>query len=171
MGANLLPFSFPKSTKIASKIDLKMHQIFDCFLHRFFLHFGSILGPKLGPCWPHFPPKWGGPVARRPSFCWVYVIFRFLGRPGPLLAPFGLDFGRFEPRFRRCFLLHVGGFWTRFAYQVLYNFGTFLIVIFTAPTSNLRGGLVGLGEEQRILVKVKNILTIHICRLTVCDAA
>ena len=48
----------------------------------------------MGPCWPHFRSKWGGPVARSPLFCWVYVIFRFFGRPGPLLAPFGLDFGK-----------------------------------------------------------------------------
>ena len=34
-------------------------------------------------------------MARHPPFCWVYVIFRFFGRPGPLLAPFGLDFRRF----------------------------------------------------------------------------
>ena len=78
-----------------------MHQIFDRFLHRFFLHFGSILGPKLGPCWPHFPPKWGEAIGRRPPFCCVYVIFRFFGRPGPLLAQFGLDFGGFGPPFWR----------------------------------------------------------------------
>ena len=95
------PFSLPKSTKIASKIDPKMHQIFDRFLHRFFLHFGSILGPKLGPCWPHFRLKWGKAVGRRPPFCWVYVIFRFFGRPGPLLAPFWLDFGGFGAPFWR----------------------------------------------------------------------
>ena len=100
-GANLLPFSIPKSTKIASKTDLERHQFFDRFLHRFFIDFGSILGPKLGPCWPHFPPNWGEAVARRPPFCWVYVIFRFFGRPGPLLAQFGLDFGRFGPPFWR----------------------------------------------------------------------
>ena len=98
-GANLAPFCFPKSTKILPKIDPKMHQIFDRFLHRFVLHFGSILGPKLGPCWPHFPPKWKSAVGRRPPLCWVYVIFRFFGRPGPLLARFGLDFGRFGPPF------------------------------------------------------------------------
>ena len=93
LGANMAPFWLPKTFQILPKIDPKMHQIFDRFLHRFFLHFGSILGPKLGPCWPHFPPKWGDPVWRRPPFCWVYLIFRFLGRPGPLLAQFGLDFG------------------------------------------------------------------------------
>ena len=34
-------------------------------------------------------------MRRHPPFCWVYVIFRFFGRPGPLLALFGLDFRRF----------------------------------------------------------------------------
>ena len=53
------------------------------------------------PCWPHFLSKWGRAVARRPLFCWVYVIFRFFGRPGPLLAQFGLDFGGFGPPFWR----------------------------------------------------------------------
>ena len=48
-GANLASFSVPKSIKIVPKIDFKMHQIFDWFLHRFFDHFSSILGPKLGP--------------------------------------------------------------------------------------------------------------------------
>ena len=95
LGANLPPFSFPKSTKILSKIDFKRHLFFDRFLHRFFLHFGSILGSKLGPCWPHFPLKWGEGVGRRPNFCWVYVSFRFFGRPGPLLAQFGFDVERF----------------------------------------------------------------------------
>ena len=55
----------------------------------------------MGPCWPHFPQKWGAAVRRRPPFCWVYVIFRFFGRPGPLLARFGLDFGGFGPPFWR----------------------------------------------------------------------
>ena len=36
-----------------------------------------------------------------PLPCWVYVIFRFFGRPGPLLAQFGLDFGGFGPPFWR----------------------------------------------------------------------
>ena len=101
LGANMAPFWLPKTFQILPKIDPKMHQICDRFLHRFFLHFGSILGPKLGPCWPHFPPKWAGPVGPHPPFCWAYVIFRFLGRPGPLLAPFGHDFGGFGPPFGR----------------------------------------------------------------------
>ena len=47
-------------------------------------------------------------MERRPLFCWVYVIFRFGGPPGPLLAPFGLDFGGLGARFWK-FL--VPGFW------------------------------------------------------------
>ena len=34
-------------------------------------------------------------MACSPLFCWVYVLFRFFGRPDPVLAPFGLDLGGF----------------------------------------------------------------------------
>ena len=34
-------------------------------------------------------------MGRQPVFCWVDVIFRFVGRPGPFLAPFGEVRGRF----------------------------------------------------------------------------
>ena len=87
-GANLAPFWLPKSSKILPKIDPKRHQFFDRFLHRFFIDFGSFLEANLGPCWRLFRPKWGDPVGRHLVFCWVDVIFRFVGRPGPLLAPF-----------------------------------------------------------------------------------
>ena len=67
---------------------------------------GSIWEANLEPCWPHFPPKWWSAVARRPLFCWGYVIFRSFGHPGPLLAPFWEGwgsifrfFGRFGGRF------------------------------------------------------------------------
>ena len=60
LGANLPPFSFPKSTKIASKTDLERHRFFDRFWHRFFHDFCSIWEANLGPCWPHFRLKWGG---------------------------------------------------------------------------------------------------------------
>ena len=60
------------------------------------------------PCWPQFPPKWGGAVERRPLFCWVYVAFRFWGCPGPLLVQLGsileglgLDFEGFWAPFWR----------------------------------------------------------------------
>ena len=61
-GANMAPFWFPKSSKILPKIDPKMHQIFDRFWHRFFIDFCSFLEANLGPCWPHFRPKWGGRI-------------------------------------------------------------------------------------------------------------
>ena len=70
---------------------------FDRFLDRFFIDLGSVLEANLEPSWPHFPPRWRYAVARQPHFCWVYVTFRFFARPGPILAQFGLDFGRFEP--------------------------------------------------------------------------
>ena len=53
------------------------------------------------PCWPLFPLKLGKAVATRPPFCWVYVIFRFFGRPGSLLAQVSLDFGWFDLPFWR----------------------------------------------------------------------
>ena len=58
-----------------------------------------------------FSSKMKGAVARRPLFCWVYVLFRFFGRPGSLLAQFGLDFGGFGPPFWRFFdsILEVSG--------------------------------------------------------------
>ena len=86
LGANMAPFWLPKTFQILPKIDPKMHQIFDRFLHRFFLHFGSILGPKLGPCWPHFPPKWGGPVEGRPLLCCAGFFSGFF-RAGPWGTP------------------------------------------------------------------------------------
>ena len=110
----MLPFSLQKSTKIASKIDLGRHQFFDRFLHRIFIDFCTILEANLAPCWPHFRSKWGGPVACSPLFCWVYVLFRFFGRPGPLLAPFGLDLGRSGARFWKVFGVDFGRFWARF---------------------------------------------------------
>ena len=106
LGANLPPFSSPKSTKILSKIDFKRHLFFDRFLHRFFIHFSSNLGLNLEPCWPLFRTKRRECLGCSPLFCWVYVTFRFFGRPGPVLAPFGLDFGRFCAPFSK--------FWARF---------------------------------------------------------
>ena len=92
-GANLPPFSFQKSSKIVSDTDLERHRFFDRFLHRFFPHFVSILGPKLGPCWPHFRSKWGEGINPSHFFVGSMLFFGFLGRPGPLQAPFWLDFG------------------------------------------------------------------------------
>ena len=63
------------------------------------------------PCWSHFRSKRRDAVKGPPLFCCVYVIFRFFGRPGPLLARFGLDFGGFGPPFWRLLdsILEVSG--------------------------------------------------------------
>ena len=120
-------------------------------LAQFGLDFGSIWEANLEPSWPHFRPKWGNAVGRRPLFCWVYVIFRFFGRPGPLLAQFGLDFGRVWASILEVFGLHFGGFWSRFGSHVACNFGTFLSCSFLKLPLVLCGaGLVGLREAQRI---------------------
>ena len=65
--------------------------------YRFLLVFGGQLGAMLAT----FSTKMGQPCGDPPPFCWVYVIFRFFGRPGPLLAPFWLDFGGFGAPFWR----------------------------------------------------------------------
>ena len=47
------------------------------------------------------------PSSRRVCvFCWVYVLFRFLGRPDHILAPFCLHLGRSG--------LHLGSIWEVF---------------------------------------------------------
>ena len=38
-------------------------------------------------------------MERRPPFVGSMLFFDLFGRPGPLLAQFGLDFGRFGPPF------------------------------------------------------------------------
>ena len=81
LGANLPPFSLPKSTKIASKIDLERHRFFDRFWHRFFIDFGSIWEPILRPCWPLFRAQ-NGPPSRYSPLC-LHV-----GSMLSLLAPF-----------------------------------------------------------------------------------
>ena len=59
----MAPFWNLKSPKIPPKSDPKRHRNFDRFLLRFFVHFGSLLGANLGPCWPPFSRQ-DGP--RRP---------------------------------------------------------------------------------------------------------
>ena len=92
-GDNVPPFPLPRSIKIASKPHLGRHRCFDQSWHRSFNDLNSMLETNLAPCWPLFPSKCGSAVARSPLFCWVYVLLPFFGQPGPLLAPFGLDFG------------------------------------------------------------------------------
>ena len=105
-GANLAPFWDQKSTKIGPKIDPKRHRFFDRFLHRFFLDFGSLLGPKLGPCWPHFPQKRATLWYAAILFVGSMSFFDFL----VVLAPSWLDLGSILEGLG----LHFGGFWTPF---------------------------------------------------------
>ena len=109
----MAPFCLQKSIKIAPKTDSKRHQTFDRFLLRFSLHFGSVLGTKLGPCWPLFRSKCGSAKGTRPFSCWVYVLFNFFRRSDPILDPFwrlwtpsGLDFEgvwtHFGPKLALC---------------------------------------------------------------------
>ena len=78
LGANMAPFCLPKSTKILPKIDPKMHQIFDRFLHRFF----SILAPTWDPTWGHvghmFVQNWARRLATTLSWFSKKVWARFL---------------------------------------------------------------------------------------------
>ena len=127
-GANLVPFSLPKSTKILPKTDPKMHQIFDRFLHRFWLHLGTQLGAMLAT----FSEKRGAGEKCSPLPCWVFVIFRFFGRHGPLLAQFGLDFGRVWASILEVFGPNLALCWARLAQELAHD------------------GLVGLCGAQRI---------------------
>ena len=99
--ANMPPFFDQKSTNNLPKIDPKRHHFFDRFLDRFFIDVCSMLEANLAPCWPLFRLKYGGAVVRKGAFCWICLLFRFLGRPGPFLAPSGLDLGGFGPPFWR----------------------------------------------------------------------
>ena len=142
-GANMLPFFLQKSLKFLPKIDSKMHHFFDRFWHRFLSDFDSILEANLEPCWPLFRSKYGGRIWRMGGWCWVYLLFRFFGRPGPLLAPSGLDLGGFGPPFWR--------FWCPSSSQ----FPSFLHPLFQQPwpyvkaSSQLKSGLWWAGGVTR----------------------
>ena len=152
-GANLAPFCLPKSTKILSKIDPKMQQFFDRFLHRFFIDFWSILEPNLGPCWPLFRLKRGAAVRVRPLFCCV-TFFE------------SIFFRNVDP-----FWLHVAPFWCQVG-SILApcccHFGAKLAVSWaTWPHELALDGLVGLREASRISISGKRV-SIHCCVLLVC---
>ena len=63
----------------------------------FYIVFFTFWAPFWEPSWGHvghfFGQKGGGAVKSQPLLCWVFVIFRFLDRLGPILAPFWLHFG------------------------------------------------------------------------------
>ena len=91
-----------------------------------------------------FSSKMGGPVGFRPLYCWVYVIFRFFGRPGPLLAQVGLDFGRFGPRLWRFMGSILEGSGHDLGPMCSPIWVRFWLLFFKAPTGNLRaGGVTG----------------------------
>ena len=97
-----LHFPSPNPLKSLRKLDPKMHQIFDGFLHRFFVHFSSNLGPKLGPCWPLFPPKTGGAICPLLGFLPTWLLEppgdpfgTHFGLLGGALGPFRIYFGPF----------------------------------------------------------------------------
>ena len=154
LGANMAPFWLPKSSQILPKIDPKMHQIFDRFWHRFFIDFWSFLEANLEPCWPLFRSKHGNRERAVGGLCWVYLLFRFLGRPGPLLAPCGLDlrgFGapcwRFVLRFCVDLASQLGAMMATFSFKMSGRCGT--------PAWSLKGwwGYAKRKECKLIIVK------------------
>ena len=102
-------------------VDPKMYQKNDRFWDRFFDHLGSILGTKLGQCWPRFRPNgaalWkSAPFLLRWNFRFDilrrgpmgYSIFGAVGRWGtPFLAPGGDG----VPRFWLHFCAKLALFW------------------------------------------------------------
>ena len=138
-GANLIYFAFQHTPKSLQKPTPRGTKILIDFYFVFFLVFGSVLGAKSGPRWLHFRTKWGDPVGCSPLFCWVYVIFRFFGRLGAILAPFWLHFGASGPNLA----------------SILEVFGSILAPCwrYVGPLGRKKlalEGLVGLREAQRI---------------------
>ena len=116
-GATKLPFSFQNPPKSLRKSILEGIRFLIDFSIDFLMDFCWIWGGNLAPCWPLFPSKCGSAVARSPLFCWVYVLLPFFGQPGPLLAPFGLDFGGSGLDFQ--------GFWLPFSSHFLFFWTAF----------------------------------------------
>ena len=78
----------------------------------------------------------------------VYVLFRFLGRPGPVLAPFGLDLGRSGARFWMVFGLDFRRCWALFWKFLMTGMTEWSFAPFCWRL--VLDGLVGLREAQRI---------------------
>ena len=101
-GANLAPFSLPKSMKIHPKIDPKMDQFCDRFGDGFFIDLESILKANLGPCWPlksirNCPRRpQDAPKTRLGAIVSIFgVLTASWHHLGSILEGFGLHFGRF----------------------------------------------------------------------------
>ena len=125
--------------KITAKIDPKMHQFFNRFLHRLFLHSSSNLEPKLGPCWPLFRLNRGEAVRGRPLFCCDAFLNRFFWKYWSQEA---MGYPVFGPQVRwgTPFLVD---FWTQFGANSAPSWATLVqeLVLY---------GLVGLREASRI---------------------
>ena len=133
----MAPSWFQKSSKNLSKINPENHQNVDLFLDRFLDHLGSILGPKLGPCWRHFRPKWGKATGVLPLLRCVGVFFRFLGAAGRWGTPFFRFFGWSWPHLGSIF----GSFWLHVGAKLALCWGLL---------AHSLGGLVGLREAKGI---------------------
>ena len=75
----MAPFCFPKCSQILSKINPKMHQIFDRFLHRFFYRFLVDLGGRVGAMLATFSAKMEVRESTPPLFllglCYFSIFF------------------------------------------------------------------------------------------------
>lgn len=94
-GANLVPFSLPKSTEIPSKIDPARSQNFERSLLWFFPFWFSF-EIQLGATLPTSSPKMDDANRGYPLLCCVR-FFLFSRRPGATLAPFWLHSGASKP--------------------------------------------------------------------------
>ena len=116
LGANMRPFSFPKSIKIFPEVDPKMHQFFDWFLHRFLIDVGSILKANLEPCHQIFLPRavQNGPQHPPKATKTAKSLKNLENDPqNPMGYPFGLRFCSQHG----CIWGHFGeDFWTYFVY-------------------------------------------------------
>ena len=127
-------------------------------------NFASILEgleANLGPCWPHFPPKWGGRIKLPPPFCWVYVIFRFFGA-NPLGYPIGPC-----PKADGVPLLGsvFGPMWARFS-KVLWSILQVLRLFFWLPFWRCLAALfqtfpAGIRWAGGVTRSAKNLLSLH----------
>ena len=90
-----LYFSTKNPSKIELKIDSKRQWKFDWFSTPFLIDLGSILRPKLGPCWPLIRHK----TPPRPTKKTSKINANAQDSPNSSRIPPDLDFGAPRPRF------------------------------------------------------------------------
>ena len=119
--SKLCTFLIPFGCQLASIFPPKIHQnpfknrfqeasICSLILASIFVRFGLHLGAQVGAMLASFSSKMGRPCGTPPPFLLGLSYFPIFLRFHPLLAPFGLDFGRFGPRFWRSGGFMLGGF-------------------------------------------------------------